>query len=214
MRDVTAPDHRAPGSGLGLAGWTAVAIGIAVALGLLSGCQPSWRPGLKLSPPEQGALPDGAPDKFIHDGNVVQTVAGFTVEGLVLAKTRYRFDKESSISPVDVAFGWGPMARAEVLEQLRVRQNDRFYFWSASDGLPVSREAITKSSANVHLVFRSGDVEDVIDDADPGDVLKLEGALVNVTAPDGFEMRSSTVRTDTGGGACEVMWVDYATLRD
>jgi hypothetical protein len=192
-------------------GWAAVAV--VVATGTMA-CQPSWPPGLNLAAPEQGPVPDGAPERFMHDGNVVQPVAGYTIEGLVLAKTRYRFDKESSISPVDLALGWGPMARAEVLEQLRVRQNDRFYFWSASGGLPVAREEITRSSANVHLVFGSSAVKDVIDDADPGDVIELEGALVNVTAPDGFEMRSSTVRTDTGGGACEVMWVDYATLKD
>ena len=45
------------------------------------------------------------------------------------------------------------------------------------------------------------------------DVITLEGALVNVTGKDGFEMRSSTTRADKGGGACEVMWVDHAEGR-
>jgi hypothetical protein len=181
---------------------------------VLVACQPSWPSGLELPAPEQGPVPEGAPERFMHRGNVVQPVAGYTIEGLVLSKMRYRFDKGSSISPVDLALGWGSMAKAEVLGRLRVRQNDRFYFWSAEGSLPVPREDITQSSANVHLVFGSAEVEDVVDDVDPGEVIRLEGVLVNVTAPDGFEMRSSTVRDDTGGGACEVMWVDFAELTD
>jgi hypothetical protein len=38
-------------------------------------------------------------------------------------------------------------------------------------------------------------------------LVTLEGYLVEITRPDGYHWRSSLSRDDTGGGACEVMWV-------
>jgi hypothetical protein len=40
-----------------------------------------------------------------------------------------------------------------------------------------------------------------------GDIIELRGYLVEVTAPDGWHWRSSLSRTDSGDGACELMWV-------
>jgi hypothetical protein len=39
------------------------------------------------------------------------------------------------------------------------------------------------------------------------DLVTLKGYLVEITGPDGFHWRSSLTRDDTGGSACEVMWI-------
>ena len=42
----------------------------------------------------------------------------------------------------------------------------------------------------------------------------LRGRLVEAIAPNGMQIRSSLRRDDTGGGACEVIWVeDLEVLR-
>ncbi len=71
------------------------------------------------------------------------------------------------------------------------------------------RSDIEHHAANTHLSWKSAAVDDVVMDLEAGDVVRLEGALVDIHDDDGV-ITSSMVRTDVGGGACEVMWVDRA----
>lgn len=45
------------------------------------------------------------------------------------------------------------------------------------------------------------------------DLVTLEGYLVEVAGPEGYHWRSSLTRDDTGGHACEVMWVTSVKRR-
>lgn len=189
----------------------AFAAGVLVMLlALLAGCRPTWPAGLHLSPPVQEPLASDAPRPFMHKGHVVQPRALYSIEALVLSTMRYRVDDNAEVSPLDFALGWGPMADKSVLDELRVRQNDRYFFWSSSGPLPVPREDIEESAANTHLAWGDEAVGDVLDDVDEGDVVRLGGLLVDVTFEDGHEMKTSLTRADRGGGACEVMWVEEA----
>ena len=40
-----------------------------------------------------------------------------------------------------------------------------------------------------------------------GDRVRIDGWLVQANAPDGWRWRSSLTRDDSGGGACEVVYV-------
>ncbi len=40
-----------------------------------------------------------------------------------------------------------------------------------------------------------------------GDIVQIRGYLVQVAAQDGWSWRSSLTRDDTGGGACELIFV-------
>ena len=46
-----------------------------------------------------------------------------------------------------------------------------------------------------------------------GDVVKLDGMLVNLESPDVGTRTTSLRRDDTGAGACEIIYVKYATIR-
>ncbi len=189
-----------------------VVVVVAVVCAVVGACSPSWPAGLQLAPPAQTTLgADARP--FLHKGHVVTPRAGYALDALVLSKEAYRADENADVSPVDLAVGWGPMATKEVLSQLRVRQNGRYFFWSSSSSLPVPREEIERSAANIHLIWRDKKVGDVVDALDAGDVVHLEGSLVDVTFKDGHEMKTSLARDDTGGGACEVFFVDAAVVR-
>jgi hypothetical protein len=50
-------------------------------------------------------------------------------------------------------------------------------------------------------------VADALDDVAPGERVRIDGWLVEAQAPDGWRWRSSLTREDTGGGACEVVYV-------
>ncbi|MBU2706785.1 hypothetical protein KCM76_12395, partial [Zooshikella marina] len=55
-------------------------------------------------------------------------------------------------------------------------------------------------------------VEDALKSVKKGDIIQLVGSLVNVDANDGWRWRSSMTRTDTGGGSCELIWVENFSI--
>jgi len=46
-----------------------------------------------------------------------------------------------------------------------------------------------------------------------GQVVALRGYLVRVQSPDGWRWNSSMTRSDSGNGACEVVWVRHIAVR-
>lgn len=41
-----------------------------------------------------------------------------------------------------------------------------------------------------------------------GDVVRIEGFLVDASRADGWHWKTSTTRNDTGAGACELVYVE------
>ena len=140
--------------------------------------------------------------------------ARFRAEARVLAGERYRFAREADLMPRDLALGWGVMSDSSVIEQLAISQSDRFYFWkSRSSALPAQVEQIIASSANMHLIPASDGVARAIDRARVGQIIELEGMLVDVALPKGGNLRTSLTRTDSGAGACEIVYVESFVIR-
>lgn len=142
----------------------------------------------------------------------VQPQARFTVEALVLGRERYFLDRGASLSPVDLALGWGPMSDPAVVNQVSIMQRRRFYFWQVSR-YPIPRQDIISHSANMHMIPADDDVRSDLLDVRRGDVVRIEGFLVNAVADDGGRWNSSLTRTDSGDGACELVWVERVTVR-
>ncbi|QKK02790.1 MAG: hypothetical protein HND55_09120 [Pseudomonadota bacterium] len=156
-------------------------------------------------PPLQQAL-DDSPGPFSAGEFLIEPVANFEIEARVLGRKRYRSGVEAELSPLDVAFGWGPMARPEVLKKIRISQSGRFYRWRV-DEFPIPRRDIEQHSANMHLIPASAGIADQIDQIDPDQFVRLGGYLVNVDRADGWRWRTSLTRSDTGAGACEIVLV-------
>jgi len=139
-------------------------------------------------------------------------LARFEVTARVLSAKRYGFDREARLAPVDLALGWGPMSNSGVLEDLRITQAARAYFWTARE-MPLERDLLESHSANMHTIAASAAIERQLKAVRTGDVVTLRGSLVRVRGDDGWTWTSSLSRTDTGDGACEVVLVEEFAKR-
>lgn len=133
-------------------------------------------------------------------------LARFSLTARVLSREDYRFDPESDLSPTDLALGWGRMSDSAVLRDIDVMQSGRFYYWQVRS-LPIPRREIETHSANMHMIPANAVIAHALKRVRAGDVVTLEGMLVEADKPDGWRWRSSMTRTDTGAGACEVVYV-------
>ncbi len=138
----------------------------------------------------------------------ITPLADFSLTARVLSRTDYSFDRQSSISPTDLALGWGRMSDSAVLAGLDISQSGRWYFyhWS-TDTPPIPKDEIIRSSANMHMLPADDTVRWELKQVRPGDVVHLEGQLIEARRSDGSVWRSSMTRDDSGDGACEVVYV-------
>jgi hypothetical protein len=158
------------------------------------------------APPLQSEVPSSMPALRV-EGATVQPLAGFSVAARVLGREEYRMGREADFSPTDLALGWGRMTEDAVLAQLEISQGGRWYRYRWKDQPPIPLDEIVRSSANMHMVPADDAVAAALRDVDAGDRVRIDGWLVQVNSPDGWRWRSSLTRTDSGGGACEVVYV-------
>lgn len=148
-----------------------------------------------------------APPEFTKNGYRLTVLAEYEVTARVLARKTYRFDRGADLSPLDFALGWGPMSDDRVLEHLDISQRNRFYYWRA-ERLPIPREEIERNSTNTHLIPADNTVARRLKTVRQGAVVHLRGYLVRADSNNGWHWVSSLTRTDTGRGACELLWVE------
>jgi hypothetical protein len=171
-----------------------------------------WRPGpLVADAPRQVDL--DAAELFEHEGVQVTSRAGFNAEVRVLSRERYWLGSLADVAPLDIAVGWGPMSDSAVLAELRISQSGRFYFWRYDNEPPVPHAAIETHSANWHLVPANDRVWRTLRSLRVGSVVRLEGKLVDLETADHVTIKTSLRRDDTGAGACEVIYVEVASVR-
>lgn len=176
---------------------------------LLGGCRGEVRHGPGVLAPNAPVQTARGEVPLLRQGDyLIEPLARFEVEARVLGAKRYRRGRESELSPVDLALGWGPMSDEAVLDHLDISQSRRFYRWQART-LPIPRQEISRNSANMHLIPATDEVRAALLKVRPGEIVRFSGYLVQIRADDGWYWRSSLTRNDVGGGACEVVWVEY-----
>ena len=170
------------------------------------------RPGM-LAPEEPLQTEPATRESWSHRGHKLTSLAQFQLRARVLGTERYRFDRGAELSPVDLALGWGPMSDTRILEAFTIRQQDRFYYWSAAS-MPIPAGEVVSHSANMHLIPATEVVSRRLLGAKVGQLVELRGQLVRAEGKDGFRWVSSLTRLDSGDGACEVIWVEEARVAD
>jgi hypothetical protein len=160
--------------------------------------------------PLQGPVSDEAPWEF--RGNRVVPLAEFEIRARVLSVERYRWDQGAKLCSVDLALGWGRMSDSVVLDRITITQSDRWYHWRTASFPPIPMDEISSHSANMHMIPATPGIERILTNIRVGQIVNLKGKLVRVEGPGGFRWNSSTTRTDTGDGSCELVWVEQAGL--
>jgi hypothetical protein len=140
-------------------------------------------------------------------------IAQFELEAKVLSIRFYGSDDMSDFCPVDIALGWGKMSDQSIVDRFEIKQQHRWYVWR-TDNFPIPQKEVEKSSSNVHIIPANEEVEDILDDVIRGNIISLKGKLVNVNeVGEKFVYKSSTQRDDTGGGACEILWLEELAIK-
>ena len=163
----------------------------------------SGRPG---TVPAQTAA--GLPASWVRDGFTYIPLARFSVRAVVLSRERYRNDPGAEFAPVDLALGWEAMSEAQVINSMDISQGGRWYEYSWRDAPPVALAEIIRSSANMHMVPANPAVRTALLQVKRHELVDVSGYLIEIRGENGWHWRSSTSREDSGGGACEVVWVD------
>ncbi|HKP03367.1 MAG TPA: hypothetical protein VJU77_08420 [Chthoniobacterales bacterium] len=172
-----------------------------------------YPPGILIaSDPEQTDLPDET--SIEHGGFQLKTLAHFSIDARLLHSKRYRWDNQSALVPVDLAVGWGRMSDQAVLDQLKISQSMRFYWYEYRLPPPIPQDEIVRHSTNIHIIPANDTIANACESLRGGELIHLEGELVEATGPGIGTWRSSLRRDDTGNGACELLLVEDFTRLD
>jgi hypothetical protein len=159
--------------------------------------------------PQQVDLDHGA--VLQRDGVSLQTRAHFDITARVLSRKDYSGSSDGDLVPVDLALGWGRMSDSAVLAKVDISQSGRFYYWHVK-AFPIPQREIETSSANMHMIPADEEVKRQLEDVRQGQVVHIEGFLVDAMRPGGWHWNTSMTRNDTGGGACELIYVESVTV--
>jgi len=154
--------------------------------------------------PYQGSA--GSAKEQIISGFQLTPLASFSVRARVLASRGYYCGREADLSPVDLALGWGRMSDEDVLKDISISQGGRFYYWHVSN-FSIPREEIQSHSANMHMIPADDNVKKILQSIKVGNVVRIQGYLVEAKTNEGWRWKSSLTREDTGSGACELVLV-------
>ncbi|MBA2432341.1 MAG: hypothetical protein H0V56_09515 [Chthoniobacterales bacterium] len=101
--------------------------------------------------PQQLEVAEALP--LIEHGDFrLKPLARFALTARVLHRRNYSFDRGAKLSPTDLALGWGSMSDSQVLEQLKISQSNRFYWYRFQLPPPIPQEEIARQSTNVHII--------------------------------------------------------------
>ncbi len=162
--------------------------------------------------PRQQADPSARPLEL--EGYRLTPRAGLDIRARVLSREDYRWGEEANLSPVDLALGWGVMSDQSVLDRIEISQGGRWYFTRFELPAPLPDRDIIRHSGNMHMIPADAYVRRQLKRVRRGDVVHAKGLLVDIDHPSGFHWRTSLSREDTGGGSCEIFYLEQLLIED
>ena len=123
----------------------------------------------------------------------------------ILGSKMYQDDEQAKFSPIDYAVSWGLFARPDIARSISVNQYDRYLNWKM-DKLPVPAQQAMQMVSNMHIIPANPDIAKQIQQVKRGDLVRLQGELVEIRDKD-LQWTSSLSASDIGDGACELFRV-------
>lgn len=198
--------------------WRGIVLCLLIAAGAWQGWR-DWR--LRAVHPPDGLLAPEVPRQsdlvsaptIAHGRWTLTPRARYDIIARILSREDYSFDSWSDLVPEDLALGWGAMSDNRILRSFKITQGARFYEWRLLTQLPIPRQQVISQSANTHVIPTDSYVRSQLASLRVGQVVHLEGLLVDGTRNDGGYFHTSLTRDDSGPGACEVMLVEHVEVQ-
>ncbi len=172
--------------------------------------------------PQQTKIEQAENIKFEKDGFSydLEPLYEYEINGLVVNRfdyTWFSLTRTDNVFPIDLCMTWGNNIKNGTYRDRSVdfRQNGRWCFANWGPDINFDFDEVS----NNHLVIDDKQIEKLAFSINEGDQIRIKGKLVNVEAenvdgesqkyePTLSSWRSSTNRDDSGGGACEVIYVE------
>ena len=135
----------------------------------------------------------------------IEVLQPFKGDFRILGSKIYQDDAQAKFSPIDYAVSWGLFARPDIARSISVNQYDRYLNWKM-DKLPVPAQQAMQMVSNMHIIPANPDIAKQIQQVKRGDLVRLQGELVEIRDKD-LQWTSSLSANDIGDGACELFRV-------
>jgi hypothetical protein len=147
----------------------------------------------------------------------VEKLSSYDISGQVLMKETYSIFYRSDLFYVDLALIWGDRVE-DIISRYDFKQMGRWLFWSIDHQIsPDEKEYITSHISNNHLIPAEGNwnIDKAIRWIKKGDQVRIKGYLVSITGINNpLRLKSSLRRGDSGGGACEIIWIEELQINE
>lgn len=145
----------------------------------------------------------------------ITPVARYQISGKVVSTQRYYLEWNAKLSPLDLAIVWGDLVNPKNDAYLKFDHGNRFFHYKYAVGSPIDVGYVQTHASNNHIIPKNVDLEKALNLVRIGEIVQINGFLVNVKLNhEGreFTWNTSLTRTDTEGGACEIIYVEKATI--
>ena len=171
--------------------------------------------------PKQSEVFDNSIIKFTKDDYEYELTPlyDYEINGMIVHKMDYTWFsiyKRDSVFPIDLCLIWGDNVANKVYKHknLKFSQDFRFCLYHWRGKIDFNHNQLS----NNHLVIDNKELEKKLNKLSTGDQIKITGKLVNIKAenigepgkydPEYFNWKSSINRKDSGGGACETIYIE------
>lgn len=168
--------------------------------------------------PKQVQTSNPITKRFERDGYDYQLTPlyDYEINALIVSRKDYRrfsLKRINNLFPLDLCVLWGGNVEKKLYQsnKLFFRQDSRQSNWTWFGNLGFNNF----EAANIHLIAENDSIQNRLDKLQIGDQIKIIGQLVDVKAkalgetdvyePTDVQLHSSTTRTDSGPGACEII---------
>ena len=193
--------------------WMLIAAFLVLAAVLFFSFYNPYRGPDAIEPPVQVTL--AQPDTLVYPGRQgdveLKLLAEYSISAAVKSRQEYETDYAARISPLDLVLAWGELNVPATDDHIRYSQYGRWYEIRYDAATPVSASYIQENAANVHMIPKNDRIATQLMRLRVGDYVELAGYLVQAHFETGT-WTSSLTRSDTGDGACEILYVTRVSV--
>ena len=147
----------------------------------------------------------------------ITPVAEYKIAALIVSNEFYSEGWNAKVSPVDLGLAWGKLADPEFRKYVSYNQSSRWLSFKVKADSPLDFAYIVGHASNHHIIPATQNIWYAVKAIKKKKKVILEGLLVNVAGNyEGKNVRwnTSLSRTDSGDGACEILYLTKARIVD